>query len=77
MSVVALRDVRKAFGPIEIAKGIDSNVNAGEFVVFCPALRVREVDAASHRLRPGGDQRRTPWAACESGAFDLRKGRAS
>jgi len=34
MSVVELRDVRKAFGPVEVVKGVDLEIASGEFVVF-------------------------------------------
>jgi lactose/L-arabinose transport system ATP-binding protein len=34
MSDVTLRDVRKSFGVVEIIKGVDLDIKAGEFVVF-------------------------------------------
>jgi lactose/L-arabinose transport system ATP-binding protein len=34
MSDLILRDVRKSFGPIDVIKGVDLNIKAGEFVVF-------------------------------------------
>ncbi len=34
MATVRLRDVRKSFGPVEVIKGVDIDIEDGEFVVF-------------------------------------------
>ena len=34
MANVTLRDVRKSYGPVEVIKGVDIDINDGEFVVF-------------------------------------------
>src|SRR5512146_2143344 len=34
MAEVKLRDVRKSFGPVDVIKGVDLDIDAGEFVVF-------------------------------------------
>ena len=34
MSQVKLKDVRKSFGPVEVIKGVDIDIDDGEFVVF-------------------------------------------
>ena len=34
MATVKLRDVRKSFGSVEVIKGVDIDIDDGEFVVF-------------------------------------------
>ncbi len=34
MATVRLRDVRKSYGPVEVIKGVDIDIEDGEFVVF-------------------------------------------
>ena len=34
MADVKLTNIRKSFGPVDIIKGVDLDINAGEFVVF-------------------------------------------
>ena len=34
MADVTLTHIRKSFGPIDVIKGVDLEINAGEFVVF-------------------------------------------
>jgi len=34
MATVKLRDIRKSYGPVEVIKGVDIDINDGEFVVF-------------------------------------------
>ena len=34
MADVKLSNIRKSFGPVDIIKGVDLEINAGEFVVF-------------------------------------------
>jgi len=34
MAQVKLRDIRKSYGPVEVIKGVDIDVEDGEFVVF-------------------------------------------
>jgi len=34
MAEVQLKDVRKSFGGVEVIKGVDLDINSGEFVVF-------------------------------------------
>jgi len=34
MATVKLRDIRKSYGPVEVIKGVDIDVDHGEFVVF-------------------------------------------
>ena len=34
MAGLELRNVRKSFGTVEVVRGVDLTVNAGEFVVF-------------------------------------------
>ncbi len=57
MATLTLRDLRKSYGPAEVIKGVDLGIADREFVVFVGPVRLRQVDAAAHDRRSGGDHR--------------------
>ena len=52
MGRVSLRGVRKSFGTVDVIKGIDLDVDDGEFLVFVGPVGLRQVDDAAHDRRP-------------------------
>ena len=48
MASVAIRDVRKAFGAIEVIHGVDVTIGDGEFVVLVGPVGLRQIDPAAH-----------------------------
>ena len=58
MSALAVRDVHKRFGPVEVLKGINLEMSSGEFTVLVGPFRLRQVDIAQHHRRPGASELR-------------------
>ncbi len=58
MGSVVLNSVRKSYGDAHVIKDVSLTIPDGEFLRACQAQRLRQVDAAAHDCRPGGDFRR-------------------
>ena len=41
MGSLKLQGIRKSFGSVDVLKGIDLEVNDGEFVIFVGSIRLR------------------------------------
>ncbi len=70
--LVSIRDVSKQFANGTLAiRGVDLDLQAGEFVSLLGPVGLRQVDAAAHHRRARGAERR------QRGLADLRAQRAS